>query len=290
MEYESLVLLRNITGKPQKCFVEGGEIEFPPHGESLFERGVAEQIQHELGSVIEAVDEDIDNEIDEAPSTTVWVGNFSGDPKAPETVKRRRWNKEKKFFENIDVENPLKGPRTIKRQEHPNEVFYTGPGGTSESYMVPVPPVTLPPYTRKELPKAQARWFLLLDRSNTHNKGMARKCRPKSDFEPDKNWALDDIRCWVRMCDKARNVGPSELELSRAASGVQLANDVYTAKREVLKHAFFCSADPAVTLPSRKAFEDFRASFEPVAEPPAPKPPKTPKRRGRPKKSQPAAE
>ena len=50
-------------------------------------------------------------------------------------------------------------------------------------------------------------------------KGCVIKSRPKSHFEPDDTWPLDDIRSYFKLLNPVAELGPTEKEITHYKNG-----------------------------------------------------------------------
>lgn len=137
----------------------------------------------------------------------VWIANGTGNPFAPLTVKLRGYTPEGKptVFEEP---NPISTPTVIRRKIKRDDTVEITKSGEEELVC------NLPfrweifPFTRTRIPTKIVEWFERRD-SNAlkHQQGKLIRCRAPSDFEPQRDWSIEDLACWLEI------VAPKHLDL-----------------------------------------------------------------------------
>jgi hypothetical protein len=261
--------IRNNTSIEQSVFVNNRRIILEPHAEKDFEDSVAEHFLSVCdGLVEEVIDAPEPGAIhdDEVDTGIVWLANMTGDPDAPKTVRRKK-RLPRGEFEWVDDPNPLAEAMDVVREHDMGMKEYETQDGLLADNLGKRE-VRIPKYGRKPFPRDLANWMLQRDANagwiSPHHRGRIIVSRPKSSFEPDMNWALDDMRAYLRMMDRNVDVGPSEAKVRANAEVTH--NDVNDAVREAktlcMKRLHKRVANPQYRLYSKSEFEEFRREFE----------------------------
>ena len=213
----------------------------------------------------------------------IWVANTTGNPDQPEKIKTKHWvNKQWQF---VDVDNPVKAPRIIKKTMQGAMVEVIAKDGAPEGLNLLPQEIRLPPYTRAPLPKNIATWALNREGRKDKEQGVTLiKSRAPTDFEPNMGWSLDDMKLYLSFVDPDAPAVPSQADVENqnkkelnaefrrkvggstkgkledleefVAEAVQ--GLVHQAKRDAMKRLFFRLADPAYKLPTRAQFEELK--------------------------------
>lgn len=212
--------------------------------------------------VAEEVNTAVEDEIPQEYGT-IWLANVTGNPDAPDTVKAKRWNREKRRYVIEEVPNPLKPETVQSRMWSPAQKEVMTPSGpTLASY--PAKRVSLVPFSRREVPKDLAKWILRRDRNaQPESVGRIIKSRKPSGFEPDETWSLEDARLYLKYCDPAAELGKTEKEVLAEfddKNSYEAQQALEEARSLVLRRCFFRVVNPDVVLPTKKSFETFKKS------------------------------
>ena len=262
--------LKNQTSVAQAFVYEGHQIILGPGEEKVFLNDLAKAFLEASAPFVKEVEIDKVGSVysEKDDQKTVWVANMTGDPDASaETSTKAFINK--KWTDSIRP-NPKLKDITIKREMGGGQLGFDLPDNEYGSINLPPVEITLPPYQRRELPTAIAMWFL--NRDATQEPGMVGSAilsRPRSNFEPDSSWDLDDMRAYLRLCDPIAVLGDSEdtvvVKAKQANDNAEIA--VHLAKLACLKRLHFRMANPVYRLPTKREFEDFRKNFNDVVAP-----------------------
>lgn len=260
--------LRNLTSVEQSIFVDNRRIVLEPGAEKDFERAVAEQFLALCDGLVEIVEEvvDIGSVKGEDPDMGImWLANMTGDPDAPKTIKRKK-RTGRGEFEYVDVPNPKAEAIDIEREMDMGQVEYETQDGPLADNM-PKKLVTLPKYSRKAFPKEVGKWMLDRDAAagwiSAYHRGRVIESRPKSGFEPDRSWRLDDMRCYLRMLDREVDIGPSEEAVLEKAVASNEDPDaaLLSARNLCLKRLHFRLAKREVRAISKVEFDAYKPEF-----------------------------
>lgn len=263
-----LVRIKNNTVHDQYVIYKGTQVILSPEEERTVEKALGDLFLQKCPSHVSEIkigEEYLDNDKD---NETVWIANVTGDPRQPEKFTTKRYSKAN-GWQRVDIDNPKRKPFTIKRSMGGSMVEYTNKDGILEGLNKWGRDYTIPPFQRAPFPRHVARWFLNRDALQMPEmKGACIKSRPKSHFEPDSSWPLDDIRSYFKLLNPVADLGPAEKEITHYKNGqkrkdqgaaqIELAN----AKVEILKQLYFYLVDPKVRLPSRAEFVEFRDGVE----------------------------
>jgi hypothetical protein len=262
--------LRNETAVEQSIFVGGRRHIIGPKAEITVEETLAKEFLMQCGDLVREVleDESIGGVYEDAAvAQTVWLANFTGNPDAPKTIKRRK-KLGKGDWAYVDEPNPVAEPMDVVRSHDGGMEEYATQDGPMGRNLGPIE-IRVPRYQRRQLPKPIANWCLNREANNrlVHSVGARlRLSRAPSAFEPNMTWELDDIRCYLEMMDRSAVLGPSEKDLAVAEDKDLALRD---ARELCMRRLHFRLADLQYRLITRKEFDAYRANFE---KPKAPEP------------------
>ena len=213
----------------------------------------------------------------------IWIANATGNPDQPDKIKIKQFvNKQ---WQAVEIDNPVKEPRAIKKSMQGPMVEVIAKDGNPEGLNLFPYEMKLPPYTRAPLPKNMATWALNRESHKDREQGIVLiKSRAPSEFEPNMGWSLDDMKLYLAFVDPDATPVPSQADVENqnkkelnaefrrkvggstkgkledleefVAEAVQ--GLVHQAKRDAMKRLFFRLANPSYTLPTRAQFEELK--------------------------------
>jgi len=274
----SMVTLRNLT--EQEFPVPNTEFSFGPAGSGREDLALPERMavavltlygserfeKVELGDIGHVYKQD------EAP-TTMWVANITGNPDAPDVVTAgKRLDKNEGRMYDVKVENVNRQPRHIKYEKKGAQGHYVDRYGAPWGFNKLPTIIDLPPFKRRELVRPDAKWVLGPESGKApYERGAIIQSRPRSDFEPDIKWSLDDLRAYLGYVDPAAKrdglCGPAEEDLQKKYTvKKKLQKDsfdmaVANAKKDLIKRLHFRVVDPKYRLPTKQEFELHRSGM-----------------------------
>lgn len=261
--------IKNLTAVEQSIFVNNRRIVLEPRAEKDFESEVAVEILRVCEGLVEEVIETTEIGavvMDTVDTGLVWLANMTGNPDAPAAIKRKK-RLPRGEWEWTDMQNPLAEAIDVFRELDGGMREYDTADGLMADNLGKTE-IRVPKFSRKPLPKDVAAWMLQRDANSgwisPYHRGRIKVSRPKSNFEPDLQWDLDDMRCYLQMIDRGANLGPSEDTVLREAeaSGADLVDAVREAKILCMKRLHFRLADPQYRLIGKSEYEAYRAGFE----------------------------
>ena len=206
-----LTTLRNNTGVPQSIVFKGRQIVLDGNAEQTFDADVAKVFLDMRQPLVIKAEDPVDSFADD-PADMVWVANMTGNIDLPETVQVRRLVN--KSWEHIEAPNPRRDKRDMSRDWDMGMQSYTAKDGALEMLNLGKKKISIPPHSRRLLPKNIAQWFLNRDsRMEPECRGSVGKSRAPTDFEPTSHWKLDDIRAYFRLIDPRAEVVHRRLSL-----------------------------------------------------------------------------
>lgn len=252
--------IENKENVPQTCIYKGELKVLGPKEHITVDSGLAEAFMNQCAGAV-AISKEI--EINETSDKTfqdnsfVWLANMTGDPDAKPTVKARgNYNKDRRDYDWVEVDNPKLTPRVLRRKFDLGEEEYRTVQGIFARNLGKET-VILQPYKRMRLPKNVAEWFLERDsHGEEYNRGLCIASRAKSSFEPDGSWELDDIKLWVSLIE------PTIAHKIRSEKQCSDEHDVLEEKKLALRRSYFLAANPKYPLPSRAKFDTFKKAQE----------------------------
>lgn len=245
--------IKNFTSVPQSVVIEGDQVVLDSNKEQFFPLEVANQFLAECGDSVKEVN--IAQVYKESANTKlVYLANMTGNPDAPATVKVKQPTKG--VWGWHDTENPLRKARDLVFRMKGPQVEYQGKEGT-EGLNSFGGMFDIPRYTRRAFEPAIARWITTRDaRAEQHYRGQVIESRAV-EFAPDAEWALDDIRLFLQLCDPTVDLGPEQKSIEDEYVGAaedEQAIKMYEAKELALQRVHFRISDPQYPLPTEKAF------------------------------------
>ena len=258
--------IRNNTLYEQFAVVKGKHWVLPPRTDTNSEQNVPAEVAEEFlkkcqGLVSEVK---IGGEFRAEGSEDIWIANVTGNPDAPDNVKvKDKYSKRDGGWQTELVPNPKKDPIVVSRTMQGAMKEVMGADGTLEAEnQLPIT-ISVPPFQRIKLPKAQANWFLKRDaRQAPTMKGCVIKSRAPSNFEPDMSWDLDDMRMYMKLVNSKADVGECEKDILVHKVNGKPKKDgemvLFRARQTMLKRLYFYLVDPKVTLPTKREFEEYK--------------------------------
>lgn len=258
------ITLRNVSGIDQGIVYRGKQLILGKDEEQLMDDDVADEFKRRLGNLVQEAVPEIGGIYEEAEESVVWIANMTGDPDASPTVKTKaligkgQWG-------TVEIQNPLKEARTLQRTMGGPMVEQMGKAGV-EGLNTFGTVIEVPPYQRRKLPVHIAKWFL--GRNSHSTPGAAIKSRPKSNFEPDMKWELDETRLYLELVEpgiSADKLGQTYKKIKadvgrmRKSSEEELRRRVRAAKEMLMKRLHRRLADPRYRLPTQEEFAEFKA-------------------------------
>lgn len=261
----ALKILKNKTNVAQGVVHNGKQIILKAKEERAFDDVIASAFIAECSPFVVEVSPDVGAvQTDKEATTMVWIANFTGNPDAPESFKRRKWDGRE--YVETTVPNDLREPRPLIRFMDLGMQEYTNKDGVLEALNLPKVEVRIDPYKRKEMPKNTAAWFINRDAvQDKYNRGACGLSRPPTPFEPTFDWDLDDMRTYLKLADPNATLGPTEKEAAAARPGDEEAA-IQEAKLVCLRRLFFRVANPDYRLPTKREFDEFKAASKSVVE------------------------
>src|SRR3990172_5871297 len=267
-----IIRIRSKTDKKLGATLEGAQFVLNGREERSFPLKVAQLFLSKYpGQVAEA--EASFGKVADAPQTprTYWVANMTGNPELPDTVTIQDRVKGTSGWhqEWIDVANEIRAARDLVFWMQGPMKEFNSPTGVMARNM-PATKILIPPYQRVEV---DSNTGLTISTSMGHGGQLTRdhgrlramiESRPPAEFEPVVTMPLDELRCYLKLCDAEALVGPSEADLKHATGDVPdetWEQVLYDAKFDLLRRIYFRLVDPAIPLPSRLEFAEVVSSF-----------------------------
>lgn len=264
-----LKTVKNKTSIAQTIVVNGRPITLREKEERSFVSEVADKFLAECKPYVVEVSDHLGAvQEDKLVRDTVWVANVTGDPDAPPTIKRRKF--ENKRWGDEEVPNPKAEPLDLVRFIDGGMVEYTTKDGVLEAKNMGKQEIRINAFKRIELPALIANWFLQRDgNQDVPMRGCAIRSRAPSNFEPDMGWDLDQMRRYLKLVDIKADLGPSDQEVNDRVlkkHGELLKTNkeefyelcdiaVFDAKVTCMKRLFMRLVDPRYRLPTKKEFD-----------------------------------
>jgi hypothetical protein len=189
----------------------------------------------------------------------IWIANMMGNPDAAENIETRSFIDRQ--WKTVSVSNPKKEARMVGRKLDLGQREYVGKDGLRDMLNLGTIVLSVQPYTRKEFDRAEGEWFLQRDgNQDVGMRGAAIRSRPPSNFEPDMNWSLDDMRMYLYLADNNAALGIQENDLRTKCASDKSDPDIELQKAKILcmKRLHFRLADPQYRLPTKAEFDDYK--------------------------------
>lgn len=264
-----IVRLKNLTPVEQSIFVGNRRVVLESFAEKDFEETVGNAFLQACDGLVEEVAEVAEPGaayMADPDTGLIWLANLTGDPDAPKTIKRKK-RLPRGEWEWVDDPNPLAEAIDVVRElDGGMREYDTADGLMADN--IGKSEIRIPKYGRKPFPKDIANWMLQRDANagwiSPNHRGRIGISRPKSTFEPDMGWALDDMRCYLTMLDRNAVVGPKEsvVKEQAAATGQDVNDSVREAKILCMKRLHHRVAKRDYRLISKAEFDTFKATFE----------------------------
>jgi len=257
-----LVRLRNNTGVAQNIVFQGRQIIMEPNEEADYHEDVANKFLEMRAPLISVAEEDINESFDGDQREYVWVANMTGNPDAPDRVHAKIFlNKQ---WQYADIPNPNKGARTLRRKSDGGQIEYVAKDGALEAMNSGKVTTEIPPFKRRKFSKTYATWWLNRDGlGDSQSRGSSIKSRAPSNFEPDKNWDLDEMRSFLKLMDPNADLGRSKDQVTKEAKKrnhrkqEEIEAHIRQEKTLCMKRLYFRLADPRYPIPTRAEFNEY---------------------------------
>lgn len=136
-----------------------------------------------------------------AGEKTVWLGNMTGNPFAPETRDVFKLDHKSGIEEVVKVPNPLRKAVPVSRKLGSPQLIQEA-NGVKESFTAPPSMHVIPPYTRYPYPESIGEWMLRRDaQMDELSTGMIASVRAPTNFEPNDSWSANEILVYATMVD-----------------------------------------------------------------------------------------
>ena len=253
------VAIHNLSSIPQFVVHQGVRHSIRAHEEKLFPHDIAEKfISTCVGKVVKATNDFGTPQKDTSVTKTVWLANVTGDPDSPDTVFIKSYDRNTKSWGEREIHNPVKDPRPIRYKARGTAQVFTASDGALEAKNIPGRMLELGPYKRVEWPANYGTWFIGMAATPMPQvRGLYLSAviasRPPSTFEPDMDWPLDEINCYLSLVDLDAPQGPGEKDI---LSGPDHDVRVHEAKRIAMKRLYFRLVYPMYRLPTRSEFTE----------------------------------
>lgn len=257
-----------VDGRRHRIIAQETQVVDPEVARAFIETCSPQVVREEEGSQI--VDEGWGGE-------RVWLYNSTGNPDAPDSVKKIHFVKGQPV--EFEIDNPLKKPFVVKNYAAGAHVQGTA-RGEETSVRNPGRWIDIHPWTRKSFPKHMADWFLNRDAGQSSEmRGATKRSRPPAAFEPNEQWELDDISLYLKTIDSNAKVAPPEsvirgwhsakawdkIEKHLGGTGynrMTASSVIDEAIGLSLRRAFYRVADPAYRLPTQEEFDSLKGAIQ----------------------------
>ena len=257
-----LVRLLNNTSVAQNIVFQGRQIIMGPNEEGEFHEEVANKFLEMRAPLVSVVEEDINEAFDGDNREYIWVANMTGNPDAPDSVHAKIFLNNQ--WTHATIPNPNKEPRILRRKSDGGMVEYVAKDGALEAMNAGKITTEIPPFKRRKFSRVYATWWLNRDGlGEAQVRGASIKSRAPSNFEPDLNWSLDEMRSFLKLMDPNADLGRSKDQVTKEAKkrnhrkAEEIEAHIRQEKTLCMKRLYFRLADPRYPVPTREEFSEF---------------------------------